>query len=192
MSEIASDRLLRIKQVMEIVSLSQAMVYKLCKDGRFPPPYKPGGLSSRWSEAEVREWLAAVLAQRSGDPDRKAWTVPPPPHHIIGEKPRPPLASAEKAAEIAAQIAGVVGIKADPASPVPDDDIALRFPDWPEMMRRRTAAAYLDLTESAFIQEVGRNTLPPPILLGGRKSWSRQQIDRAIAKLLAVRSQPPR
>jgi len=54
------------------------------------------------------------------------------------------------------------------------------------MMRQRTAAAYLDLSESAFIREVYRGTLPYPVALGGRESWSREQIDAAIAKLLTT------
>ena len=65
MSEIASDRLLRIKQVMEIVGLSQAMIYRLIKEKRFPPqPCKPGGVSSRWSEREVQDRVRAALAAR--------------------------------------------------------------------------------------------------------------------------------
>lgn len=64
MSEIASDRLLRIKQVMEIVGLSQAMIYRLIKEKRFPQPCKPGGVSSRWSEREVQDRVRAALAAR--------------------------------------------------------------------------------------------------------------------------------
>jgi predicted DNA-binding transcriptional regulator AlpA len=92
----------------------------------------------------------------------------------------------EKGAEAAAKIAGVVGLTLPEGEVPPDQDIALRFPDWPEMMRQRTAAAYLDLSESAFIREVYRGTLPNPILLGGRQSWNRQEIDSAIARMLTA------
>ncbi len=91
----------------------------------------------------------------------------------------------EPGPEAAAKVAGVVGIVFSETDSPPDQDIALRFPDWPEMMRQRTAAAYLDLSESAFIREVYRGSLPNPVVLGGRQSWNRQQIDASIAKLLA-------
>jgi len=64
MDDIESDRLLRINQVIEIVSLSQAMIYRLVKAGRFPRPCKPGGVSSRWSEREIQAWVVAALASR--------------------------------------------------------------------------------------------------------------------------------
>jgi hypothetical protein len=46
----------------------------------------------------------------------------------------------EKGAEAAAKIAGVVGLTLPEGEVPPDRDIALRFPDWPEMMRQRMAA----------------------------------------------------
>lgn len=52
------------------------------------------------------------------------------------------------------------------------------------MARQRTAAAYLDLSESAFIREVYRGNLPNPVVLGGRQSCNRQEIDAALARLL--------
>ncbi len=136
-----------------------------------------------WLESEIQSWMA-VREQKS---ERAPWSPPPPPPRKIRELKPPPLAPNEKGAEAAAKIAGVVGLAVIPDESLPDVDIALRFPDWPEMMRRRNAAAYLDLTESAFIREVYRNTLPMPIVLGGRESWSRQGIDRALAGLLSRR-----
>jgi predicted DNA-binding transcriptional regulator AlpA len=136
-----------------------------------------------WLNSEVQSWIDAQVA---AEPDKEPWTPPPPPPRRIAEKKRPPLVPNEKGAEAAAKIAGVVGV-AIPDDETPSDrDIALRFPDWPQMMRQRTAAAYLDLSESAFIREVYRGTLPNPVVLGGRQSWNREQIDTAIAKLLAT------
>lgn len=112
----------------------------------------------------------------------KPWAPPLPPRGPIGAKKLPPLVPNEKGAEAAAKVAGVVGLSGGEAPS--DQEIALRFPDWPEIMRQRTAAAYLDLSESAFIREVYRGTLPNPVVLGGRQSWSRQEIDAAIARLL--------
>lgn len=51
------------------------------------------------------------------------------------------------------------------------------------MMLRSTAAAYLDLSEAALEKEVGAGRLPPPVLLGARLHWDRDQIDEALAKL---------
>lgn len=112
--------------------------------------------------------------------------VPPPPPRVVGEKKPPPLVPNEKGAEAAAKVAGVGGVELADGDTPPDRDITLRFPDWPEMMRQRTAAAYLDLSESAFIREVYRGTLPNPILLGGRQSWSSHEIDASIAQLLTA------
>ena len=64
MDDIESDRLLRINQVIETVGLSQAMIYRLIKQKRFPQPCKPGGVSSRWSEREIQAWVVAALAAR--------------------------------------------------------------------------------------------------------------------------------
>ena len=136
--------------------------------------YVPGGLASYPSSVLMN----AVPAKVAGVP-RIVMVVPSPAGELN------PLVLA------AAKIAGVVGLKVpEDELPPPDIEIALRFPDWPEMMRQRTAAAYLDLSESAFIREVYRGTLPYPVTLGGRQSWSRKELDASIAKLLVRK--PPR
>ena len=58
-----------------------------------------------------------------------------------------------------------------------------RIPDWPRMMLRRTAAAYCDLTESAFEREVLCGNLPRSVMLGGREHWSRVTLDQYLARL---------
>ncbi len=125
-------------------------------------------------------WIEAQLAS---SPEIEPWRPPLPPTRRVGRILH--LVPNEKGAEAAAKIAGVVGLSV-PNGEIPyDREIALRFPGWPEMMRQRTAAAYLDLSESAFIREVYRGILPKPILLGERQSWSRQQLDKGLARLLA-------
>lgn len=174
------DRFLRLKEIRQRIGLSQSTIYRMMKDGTFPPNVSLGPGTSAWLESEVEAWISSRQSE-----EREAWSPPPPPTRKVGEKKLPPLVPTEKGAEAAAKIAGVVGT-AIPDGEVPSDqDIALRFPDWPELMRQRTAAAYLDLSESAFIREVYRGTLPYPIVLGGRESWSRQELDAAIARLLA-------
>ena len=174
------DHFLRLKEIRQRIGLSQSTIYRMIKDGTFPPNVSLGPRTSVWLASEVEAWISSRQPA-----EREAWSPPPSPTRRVGEKNPPPLVPNEKGAEAAAKIAGVVGI-AIPDGEVPSDqDIALRFPDWPELMRQRTAAAYLDLSESAFIREVYRGILPYPIVLGGRQSWSRQELDSSIAKLLA-------
>lgn len=58
-----------------------------------------------------------------------------------------------------------------------------KLPDWPAMMLRKTAAAYLDLSEAAFEREVSSGALPMPVLLGGKPHWHREQIDQHLADM---------
>ncbi len=178
MSEIY---LMRIKEVSQRTGLSRSTIYRMISEGTFPPSHNLGVKARAWSSNDVQIWIDARVAV---EPEVEPWKPPLPPPRKIVEKKLPPLVPNEKGAEAAAKIAGVVGL-ALPEGEVPSDrDIALRFPDWPEMMRQRTAAAYLDLSESAFIREVYRGILPDPVVLGGRQSWSRQELDAALTRLL--------
>lgn len=58
-------------------------------------------------------------------------------------------------------------------------------PDWPAMMKRSTAAAYLDISEVSFTKEIAMGRLPSGIILGGREHWRRDAIDAAINNLSA-------
>ncbi|MGI4947398.1 MAG: helix-turn-helix transcriptional regulator [Janthinobacterium lividum] len=60
-----NDRLIPFARVEMIVGLKRTRLYRLIRDGSFPPPYKPGGAGSRWSEAEVRAWLDRVKEVRA-------------------------------------------------------------------------------------------------------------------------------
>lgn len=62
--------------------------------------------------------------------------------------------------------------------------MSARYPHWPRMMRRTTAAAYCDLTSAAFEREVLEGCLPAPVRLGGEDHWSRDQLDAALDVLL--------
>ena len=59
------DRLIPIKVVEEISGLSKVTIYRKMRAGSFPMSCKPGGVSTRWSEREVREWRENVLANRA-------------------------------------------------------------------------------------------------------------------------------
>lgn len=36
------------------------MIYRLIREGRFPPPYKLSSFASRWSEREIVAWIDKV------------------------------------------------------------------------------------------------------------------------------------
>lgn len=59
--------------------------------------------------------------------------------------------------------------------------VRLAFP--PRMMRRSTAAAYLDLSAADFEREVAAGRLPMPVRFGSGEHWSREAIDQAVSKL---------
>lgn len=59
------DRLIGLPEVVSIAGIGRAMIYRKIKDGTFPRQCKPGGVSSRWSECEVREWVVQQLAKRA-------------------------------------------------------------------------------------------------------------------------------
>lgn len=181
MSIAPNDYFVRMKEVRRRTGLSHSTIYRMIQDKSFPPGHNLGGRSRAWLNSDIQAWIDARIA---ASPEVDPWTPPPPPSRAVARTKLPPLVPNEKGAEAVAKIAGVVGIAVGDSDTPSDRDIALRFPDWPEMMRQRTAAAYLDLSESAFIREVYRTTLPNPVLLGGRQSWSRQELDAAIAKLL--------
>lgn len=62
---------------------------------------------------------------------------------------------------------------------------------WPQAMKRKTAAEYVDLSEAAFEREVLAGKLPQPILLGGRDHWYREALDRALAHLAGSNEKMP-
>ena len=56
------ERLIRMKEVKRIISLSSASIYRRIRDGKFPAPIKDGNCSF-WEESKVREYVLN-LSQR--------------------------------------------------------------------------------------------------------------------------------
>jgi hypothetical protein len=56
-----------------------------------------------------------------------------------------------------------------------------RMPDWPARMDDDMAADYLGVGVTTFRDRVARGDYPQPVQEGGRKLWSRVQLDRFIA-----------
>lgn len=52
-------KLLKIKDVMFIVSLSRSFIYKLMSEGSFPKPIKIKG-SALWVAADVDKWVEDI------------------------------------------------------------------------------------------------------------------------------------
>ena len=61
---------------------------------------------------------------------------------------------------------------------------------WPRMMRRKTAAEYVDLSESAFEREVLAGRLPSPVMLGGREHWDVRALDEALNQIAGIEAEP--
>lgn len=57
---------------------------------------------------------------------------------------------------------------------------------WPAAMRRRTAAAYLDMPTTEFDTEVAAGRLPLPFRLGKAEHWTRAALDKALDVLAPV------
>ena len=54
---------------------------------------------------------------------------------------------------------------------------------WPAMMLRKTAAAYVELSEAAFEREIIAGNLPGPVKLGNRDHWHRKELDAYLDRL---------
>lgn len=52
-----TDKMLKIKQVEKLVSISESTVYKLVKQGLFPEQVRISTRCVRWRLSEVQEWM---------------------------------------------------------------------------------------------------------------------------------------
>ena len=60
-------RLIRIREVMALTSLSKSYIYQLTAQGKFPKRVQlvKGGSSVAWLESEVLAWIEARLTERN-------------------------------------------------------------------------------------------------------------------------------
>ena len=56
------------------------------------------------------------------------------------------------------------------------------LPNWPRLLSRAQAAAYVGLSEPAFGDRVGK-VWPEAVSLGKRKLWDRRELDEAVDRL---------
>lgn len=59
---ISADNFLREKQVLDITTLCRSHLYLFIKQGKFPSSITIGVRGARWSEREVRQWVADQIA----------------------------------------------------------------------------------------------------------------------------------
>ena len=56
-SDLQRLRILRRDEVLEVIGLSRATLYRLIGEGAFPAPVKLAANSVGWRESAIREWL---------------------------------------------------------------------------------------------------------------------------------------
>ncbi len=56
---VVEKRALKRKEVLGLVSLSSATLYRMMSRGEFPRPVQVGRRAARWRSDEVEEWLAS-------------------------------------------------------------------------------------------------------------------------------------
>jgi prophage regulatory protein len=64
----AGDRLLRIRDLEQLTSLSRATIYRAIKAGDFPPSIRIG-CSARWVMADILDFIEARRASRAWRPN---------------------------------------------------------------------------------------------------------------------------
>lgn len=172
------DRFVRLKEVVKRVGLSRSTIYRMVAMQEIPAPLKLGR-ATVWRESELLAWMEARAEADSRRSSPRLFPVA-----IDTDDAAKPAAAGDRGS-------GGSVVPTPPAPPleldIDEERVETRPYGWPEMMRRRTAAAYLDLSDAAFLREVDRARLPSPTTLGGRPSWSRSRIDRALASILATR-----
>ena len=55
--------LLTTHDVIALTRLSRTSIYRMTRQGRFPPPCALGKGQIRWREADIRAWMAELPAQ---------------------------------------------------------------------------------------------------------------------------------
>jgi len=63
---VANNRLIRIKSVIGITSISKSYVYQLVREGKFPKPIQliKNGKAVAWIESEIQAWVESRIADR--------------------------------------------------------------------------------------------------------------------------------
>ena len=52
--------LMTTREIIALVRLSRTSIYRMTRQGRFPPPCSVGNGKIRWREDDVRAWMAEL------------------------------------------------------------------------------------------------------------------------------------
>lgn len=63
---VKQNKLIRIRSVLEMTSISKSYIYQLVKKGVFPKPVQliKGGKAVAWIESEVQSWVESRIQAR--------------------------------------------------------------------------------------------------------------------------------
>ena len=60
----SGDRFIRLPEVLSLVAVSRAQLYRLVALGEFPKQVKLGARSVAWLESEISAWMVERVRQR--------------------------------------------------------------------------------------------------------------------------------
>ena len=61
------NRLLRLKEVMDVTALSRSAIYRKMNTGDFPQSASIGDRAVAWVEKDVSDWIESVIAGDCND-----------------------------------------------------------------------------------------------------------------------------
>jgi prophage regulatory protein len=62
-----TNRIIRLRAVMQLTGLSRSSIYALVRSGAFPAPVKLGQRASGWVHQEVDQWLEQLKSVRDAN-----------------------------------------------------------------------------------------------------------------------------
>jgi prophage regulatory protein len=67
-NRITEHKLIRIKDVIKLTSLSKSYIYQLSKENKFPKSVQiiAGGTAVAWVDSEIYNWINQRIAERGG------------------------------------------------------------------------------------------------------------------------------
>lgn len=67
------NKILRLKEVTKLTTLSRSSIYRLMSDEEFPTSIKLGDRAVAWLEAEVEQWIEERIASSKGTYPKKVF-----------------------------------------------------------------------------------------------------------------------
>ncbi len=65
MISAASDRFIRIKEVISVTGLARNTIYRRMREGTFPRQIRLGPNSVAWLQSAISEWMSSVVESGS-------------------------------------------------------------------------------------------------------------------------------